>query len=274
MLENEGAGTGGEDSSGQAGSGAPAGGSPEGGSENDDKPITAKQLKAILASQERGFNEKLAAKDAEFEAFKAGISSKGAEPKQELPRTYTRAELAEAVKAESITQAQADDIWDRQREAEITEKATKAATAAVSGKAAAQRITADLSKYKRLAPEILQTGSEERLRIVNEFNQLVDDGMPRNLATELAAIRAVMGPLDRLEKARSAQRSVESEQQGGGSGKGMGGKGKTLADQLNPRAREYYEGGIKSGRYKDWKAVEDELKYASPARRQSLGLSA
>src|SRR3990167_8168251 len=72
METNDGAGAG----NGQAGKGAPAGGSPEGGSENDDKPITAKQLKAALENQRRHYEGKLDGQAREFEAFRAGAGQR------------------------------------------------------------------------------------------------------------------------------------------------------------------------------------------------------
>lgn len=273
MLDNEGAGSGQDD--GQAGSGAPAGGSPEGGSENDDKPITARQLKAALASQATRFNEQLAAKDRELQAFKEGVGKRD-EPKEQT-KVYTKTDLKAAVDAGQITQDQADDIWDRQRETQIRESAKREALDAVTERETKERIDADLASYKRLKPEILEHGSDKRQEIEAEFKALRKAGLPNDLRTELAAIRAVLGPLEKLEKSAKATRAQDSEQQGGGQGgepKNKGGSGKKLVDHLKGDAKEHYERGIKQGRYKDWDAVEAELKYASPKVRSRLGLPA
>jgi hypothetical protein len=273
MLENERAGSGNPD---ESGSGAPEGGSPEGGSENDDKPITAKQLKAALASQRAHYEEKLSGQRAEFEAFKAGAGTKE-RPAAEKPKVYTKAELKAAVEAGQITQEQADARWDLQRDAEITERAETVALEAVTRKATKERIDADLKSYKRLKPEILERGSETREKIQEEFNYLTGIGKPADTSTELAAIRAVLGPLAKLEKAASAGRSEESHQEGGASGGGdkpKGNSSKKLVDHLKGDAKEHYERGIKQGRYKDWDAVEKELQYARPSVRQRLGLPA
>jgi hypothetical protein len=272
MVAKEGAGSGNPDKSG---SGAPEGGSPEGGSENDDKPITAKQLKAILASQKAKFTEQLDAKDRELQAFKEGVGKRD-EPKDQ-PKVYTKTELKAGVDAGQITQEQADDIWDRQRETQIRESARREALDAVTEHATKERIDADLKSYKRLKPEILDKSSETRQQIEEEFKALRSSGLPNDLRTELAAIRAVVGPLNKLEQAAKATRAPESEEQGGGSGDGgkpKPGAGKKLVDHLKGDAKEYYERGIKQGRYKDWDAVEAELKYARPSVRQRLGLPA
>jgi hypothetical protein len=271
MAENEGAGTG--DDSGQGGSGAPSGGSSEGGSENDDKPITARQLKAALASQKRAFEDQIAAKDRELAAFKEGVGQR----QVEKPKVYSKTELKAAVEAGQISQEQADEVWDRQRDSQIREAARTEALEAVKGQSTKERIDDAISKYRQLKPEIMERGSETRERISEEYKYLVSAGSPESVATELAAIRAVLGPLEKLEKAASARRSADHEQQGGGSGDGKpkgGGSSKKLVDHLKDDAKEYYERGIKGGRYKGWDDVEAELKYASPSVKRRLGLPA
>lgn len=266
MDVNNGAGAGQDD--GQGGSGAPSGGSPEGGSENDEKPITAKQLKAALASQRSHYERELANRDAQFDAFKAGAGSGSKkEEERQPPKRYTRKELNTAVTAGTITQEQADDQFALQTRDEAREIAEAAAVSVVNGATQKERIDSDLAKYKRLAPEILDKGSDERQKIVTEFGELVRTGMPNNLATELAAIRAVMGPLEKLEKARGASRLVEHDEQGAGSGgrPGSGKTGKKLVDQLSPRQKAHYQKGIDNRRYRDWTEVEAELKF-SPGR--------
>jgi hypothetical protein len=268
MLDNEGAGA---DQDGQDRSGALSGGSSEDGSENDDKPITARQLKAALASQKQRLEEQLAAKDRELQAFKEGLGNR--EPAKDQPKVYTRAELKALVENGQITQEQADDRWDRQREVQLRESARKEALDAVTGHATKERIDSDIAAYVRLRPEIKEAGSELREQIREEFKYLTSIGKPADTSTELAAIRAVLGPISKLEKAASAERSQESHQESGGGGsRPKGGAGKTLAEKLNPRYREHYEKGIQQGRYKDWKDVESELKYMTPKRRQEMGL--
>lgn len=266
MLDNE-AGAGGGEDTAQGGSGAPSGGPPEGGSENDDKPITARQLKAALASQKRAFDEQIAAKDRELQAFKEGVGAR--EPA--LPKVFTRADLKAAVDAGQVTQAAADELWDQQERSRNDARAAEVARATVAGEMTKERIDQEIESYKRLKPEIMDHGSETREKIQAEFNYLVSvQGMkgqgPEALKTQHAAIRAVLGPLDKLENAAKARRAPEGEQQsGGGGGKPAGGQGngKTpLVNKLSQRQREHYDKGIKSGRYKDWNEVEAELKFA------------
>ena len=265
MDDNEGAGADGQDDGSQAGSGAPAGGSSKDGSENDDKPITAKQLKAALESQKRHYEGRLEGQRAEFEALKAGVGGRKEDPVPEAPKRYTRAELKAAVDAGQINSDQSEEIWAKQVTEQAGEEAERRALAAVSVRSTKERVDADLTKYKRLAPEIMDESSDVRRRIREEFTALAETGMPSRgpqaLATELAAIRAVLGPLDKLETARTARRHQESDEQSGG-GEGRKSSGKTAWDRLDARQKAYYEKGIQAGRYKDKAAVEAELAFA------------
>lgn len=282
-MQDDGAGAGQDD--GQPGSGAPGGGSPEGGSENDDKPITAKQLKAALESQKRHYEGQLAGQRAEFEAFKQGVGSRKEDPPADKPKRFTRAQLKTAVDAGQITQEQADDHLAEQMREDAKVEAVAAATAAVAGRTHKERIDTEIESYKRLKPDIMTDGTELREKIKAEFQYLVGLGSPGRgaeaLPTQLAAIRAVLGPLDKLEKAAGARRPTDSHQDtGGGEGGGRskdgggGNSGKALHEHLKGDAKAHYEEGIKKGRYKDWKDVDAELKYASPGVKRRLGLPA
>lgn len=262
-----------DDVDGQGGSGAPSGGSPDGGSENELEAKFERRIRAALENQKRHYETQLDNVRAEFSAFKEGVGKKDAPSGQ--PRVYTRAELKAAVDAGQISQEQADVQWDRQRDAEITERAETVALETVARKATKERIDSDIASYKRLKPEIMEKGSETREKIADEFKYLVSIGKPRDEATELAAIRAVLGPIEKLEKAAGARRPSDPDQQGGGGGDGRPkAAGNKLVDKLDPRWKEHYEKGIKQGRYADWKAVEAELKFATPQRRQQMGIPA
>jgi len=255
--------------------GASSGGSSNGGSDNDDKPITAKQLKAALASQRAHYEGQLEAQAREFEAFKSGAASRKDDDRQ-APKRFTRAELKAAVDAGQITQEQADDRWASQVREEAIEHANATANAAVDARTKKERIDADISAYKRLKPEIMESGSETRKKVQEEFNYLTSIGQPKSVETELAAIRSVLGPLDKLQKAANSRRVEDHDEQGGSSGDSGGGKptGKKLVDALKGEHKDFYQRGIKSGRYKDWEDVEKELSYASPNVRRRLGLPA
>jgi hypothetical protein len=269
-VANDGAGAGQDD--GQGGSGAPSGESKDSKDDKSDdgELVPVGRLKAALSAQERKYEAAMVAMRAEFEAFKAG--AKSSSPQQDQPKRYTRTELKAAVSAEQITQDQADDIWAKQVKEEARDEALAAVRDDASRRTQQEQIDNDLTEYKRLAPEIRDKSSDKFEQISAEFQYLVKRGSPNNLATELAAIRAVLGPLDKLKTAKAERRAENHEEQSGGEGKGEKQKaGKKLVDTLSPREKKHYEGMIDKGHYKDWAAVEAELGFARPEVRRRQG---
>lgn len=185
-------------------------------------------------------------------------------------KRFTRAELKAAVAAGQVTEEQSDALWEKQVAEDVTARVTKEVLQTVGATSRQERITNDLAEYKRLAPEILETDSEKRKEVAAEFAELVSLGQPKTLETELLALRAVYGPLDKLRVAKSGRRETEFHEETGG-GEGRNRAPKALKDTLTERERDYYDGKIKSGMYKDWKEVEAELAYARPDVRRKAG---
>lgn len=260
---------------GETGNGAPGAGSKDlkdgKKAEDGDELVPASRLKAALENQERKHESQLGNLRAEFEAFKAGVSKQVPE-KQEAPKRFTRAELSAAVKAEQITQEQADDIFAKQVTEDAKTGAVRAALEAVNGASQQKDLDNDLAQYKRLEPGLRDRSSELFGRVKSEFDYLRARGNPDNLATELAAIRAVLGPVDKLEKAKSAARAAEHHEESGGGGDG-GGKGpKKVLETLSAREKSYYQKLIDNGHHKDWAEVETLLKkHARPEVRRRAG---
>lgn len=252
------------------------GGAPDGGSDDDpggDKDVVPRsQFIAAINSASR----KSEALEATVNELKAKLEAATAE-KREAPKKWTKAELKAAVAAEQITQDQADAQWEHQIREETRAEAQQTAHATVTAVERAKEVNAAIERYKAVAPEILDDSHETRQAIRTEYQALVKLGDdPKDVATQLKAIRAVLGPIERLEKARNGTTQHDTHRETGGGGGGGGGKKPTgkLFDRLSPENRAYYEAGIKQGRYKDVAAVEEELKYASPSVRARLGIAA
>lgn len=258
---------------GDADGGAGGGGSPNGGSGGDDDVVPKKQFIAAVNSASR----KAEALEAKVNELTAKLEAATAKP-ADAPKRYTRAELKAAVEAGQISQDQADSQWDLQTRQEADARAEQVARATVTAAERSKEVNATIERYKAVAPEILDESHETRQSIRTEFNALValgDD--PRDVATQLKAIRMVLGPVEKLEKSRGGTDVHDTHRETGGGGEGGGNGGKKtgkLHEQLNAQARKHYEKGIEQGRYKDWAEVDAELKYASPQRRQSLGIAA
>lgn len=261
----------------QPGDGAPGGGSGEPGSGKFVPPTDGSWIPKVrhdeAVNAERGRVSRLEAENAALR-----LAQQKQPEHEDSAKRYTKAELNAAVEAKTITADQAEEVWAKQ----IREDAKREAKAEVLGTVRAERqqerVETDLNEYKALAPEIMEDGSETRLRIHEEFQYLVGLGDPggandpRTLQTQLKAIRAVLGPVEKLRTAKSARRETEShEETGGGSSGGSRRRSepKTAWDALDKRQRDYYEAAISKGQYKDKAAVEAELKYSRKADRKA-----
>lgn len=257
------------------GGGAPAGGSPEGGQDNqpgDGETVSKKQFLAALKSAEEKRERETSALKAQLDEVLAQVKAKPAE----TPKRFTRAELKAAVEAGQISQEQADAQIEAQFQQDAETRAHRVALDTISAVDRKRLVDSEIARYKTAAPEILDDDHDTRKSIKQQFTGLVELGDdPKDVATQLKAIRAVLGPIERLERSRGGRNEHETHRETGGAGSGGGRQttGKKLADQLSAATRQDYQRKIDSGVYKDWDEVEGELKYAKPSVRQRLGIS-
>lgn len=138
-------------------------------------------------------------------------------------------------------------------------------------KVSSSRILGEINQYQQLIPEVMQPGSEERAKYEREYAYMVRElGMPKNHATELAAVRAAFGDVETV-KTRRASKQVTTEQEPfmeTHTTQRLKPATKSFKDTLQPWEREGYERLIKNHVYKDWKEVEEEQKWAPKAINQ------
>ena len=232
--------------------------------DNSEKMIPESQLRAALKNQ--GDTHKAAMQELRtgFEDRISRLEKPSAPEKNE--EIFTRPELNKLVEDGHITKEQADLKWDAQQEAKFTKKAETVSRGVVEQSQLSAKVTQDVDRYIALEPDLAIDGTELREKVKKEYNFLVKMGDPaKSMATELKALRSVLGPLDSFELARSGRTSHEThEETGGGGGGGAGGGGKNFEDSLTPRKRKYYQGMIDDGYYKDWDAVK---KLLNPSRK-------
>lgn len=178
----------------------------------------------------------------------------------EEKKSYTRAELNNAVDEGQITQETADQIMDDQ----ITAKAVKAAEdttkTILSDNQQTTFVQSEMAKYKAAKPDVLVDGSEERKKVIAEFNYLVGLGEdPKSAATELKALRSLYGPVDSLQKKEITDEARQTHQDVGGGEETDGGSldTKKVVKGLTKDRKEYYRKAIDKGIYKDWDAVAE-----------------
>ncbi len=236
---------------------------PEDDAKKDVVP-KAQFLAALKSANEK--YERLEAKVQQLETKPAAV------PAPEV-RRYTRAELNQLVAAQQITQDQADAQIEYQLREDATTAARTVASETVAASTRKSFIDAEIAKYVALAPEIMDETHETRARIKDEYNFLVTAmGDANGTDTQLKAIRAVLGPREKLELARQGQAAHESHQDAGSAGAPARSRAtKTLVDTLTQREKDHYESMMKKGYYKNWKEVEAELAYANPEVRRKHG---
>ncbi len=211
----------------------------------------------------------------EVRELKRELREKTDKPKPEEPtREFSRAELAASVEKGNLTQEQANDLWERQLVERATKAARETASQIVTVKETANRIDAEMRRYKELVPNVMREGTDERSKVAEEYSYLVSLGEPEDRRTELKALRSAFGSVEKLEKSRSrAKPDVQPDEQTGAGGDAGGGD-KDGIKGLTARERDYYRDQISKGRYKDWDAVKEELKHANTALRRKMGARA
>lgn len=178
-------------------------------------------------------------------------------------KTYSRSELRALVDEGKLDEARADEIMDQQLTSKVTSTVTDSVVSALSSNQLKDRVEAEIGRYTALVPDVMETGSAARQRVEQEYQYLTSLGDAPDKATELKALRSVYGPVDKLTKSEPAR---ETHQEHGDDSVDTGDDGMRtdgMPKGLTAAQRAYYKPMI-GRQYKDWKAVEDELKYANP----------
>ena len=151
------------------------------------------------------------------------------------------------------------------------EKAKAEMQAELHTTSARTTVASELARYKQAMPEILQSGTPERLKVEREYAYLTQTlGYPGTLATELAATRAALGDTDTVERLAQSKRGMtkESLEETHSSTKRPTAKGPDLVGKLSPREKVHYEKMITNGRYADWNEVKAELEWERPGAKR------
>jgi hypothetical protein len=195
--------------------------------------------------------------------------NKQSKPEQ---KRYSREDLAVLVEKETISQVQADTLWDAQMRTEFMGELDKRFDNFSAANTTNTVIQNDLNAYLDALPNIAVNGTDERTKVQNEFNYLVSIGEPSDSnKTELLAIRNIFGPIAGLKTSLDTLKT-ETHKETGGSGQNSKSKeGSKFQDTLTAREKDHYEGCLKQGLYKDWAEVEAEMKFANSSVRKSNG---
>lgn len=186
---------------------------------------------------------------------------------QQTQKEMTWEELENGIAEGKWSRAQAQEYKDQMTEQRLVKKFEEQKRQ----KMVSTRILSEIGQYQQLIPEVMQPGSEERAKYEREYAYMVRElGMPKNHATELAAVRVAFGDVETV-KTRRASKQVTTEQEPfmeTHTAQRQKSNVKSFKDTLQPWEREGYERLIKNHVYKDWKEVEEEQKWAPKAINQ------
>ncbi len=228
-----------------------------GGAASGEDVVPKTQFIAAINSQNTKHANEMAALRAEMDA-KIAAAAKPVEG----PKTYTRAELNALVESRAITQDQADSQMDLQIREGARAEAARVATDTVTAVSRKERVDGEIARYTVVAPEVLDETHDTRARIKEEYKFLIELGDKASVETQLKAIRSVLGPIDKLERARNGRPSHEPHREDGGGGVERKPKASDgTYDGLSAREKAHYDKLITNGIYKDKAAVNAELKF-------------
>jgi hypothetical protein len=189
-------------------------------------------------------------------------------PEKPESKIYTRQELRQMVTENKISQDQMDEYMEAKLRAELQQDVVKVG----NERERSTKVLQEIARYKSHIPDIAKDGTEDRIKVEKEFQYLVAHGQPKSESTELAALRAVYGPVEKLEKKRVLDERESFQDVGNGSKPED--KGNSPFKNLPQRYKDHYEKQIAKGIYKGWddpriKKEIDRIPTETLVRRQA-----
>jgi hypothetical protein len=239
------------------------------GVKDSDSPADKEHEEAVPYARFKEVNDKV---QQEREArIRAEERAKALESTKvpEAQKIYTRQELRQMVTENKISQDQMDEYMEAKLRAELQQDVVKVGTERDRN----TKVAMEIARYKSFVPDITKDGTEDRAKVVKEFQYLVAHGQPENsTSTELAALRAVYGPVEKLEKKRVLDERESFQDVG--NGRKPEDKGNTPFKNLPQRYKDHYEKQIAKGIYKGWddpriKKEIDRIPTETLVRRQA-----
>lgn len=192
-------------------------------------------------------------------------------------KEYTRAEIEDFVTQGRISRADAEAYREDVITKNVLKKAKDELNQSTQTLTRGQALQAGITQYVQAVPAIMTEGSEDRIRLDEEFDFLasvegldtskIDDLTRKRL--QLTALRGVYGSVDALTK-RSAsvkQPDTQRELPGGIKPTGVKNPDQALLDGLSKAQVQHYNKMFRAGRYPNkWKDVVEELKYTAPVK--------
>lgn len=224
-------------------------------SDQDERTVPLEALE-----KERSRRQRAEVEAAELRGRAEG--SAAAAPSPEPPKTYTRVELNALVDSGQISEADRDATLDRQNDAKMETMVAQQVDARVSATTTEKSAAAQVDEYTAKVPDLMVDGSDIRNKVRDEYIMLVKTGLPEGNPTQVAALRSVVGAIEAVANPGKTEDPEPShENLGSGDDNPPADTGGAPKDMSAGR-RAYYQDQIGKGAYKDWNAVNEELKFA------------
>lgn len=230
----------------------------EGGAE---QRIPKERVDAMIASAKADAQAKLAAAEErarleserrrDLEARMQAISAAPAAKPEEKP-PLTRAQLRALVDDGKISQDDMDAELERQIEARIAKRVESVHAV----KDRSSKINTEIDLYMEKIPDLNDSGSDSRKRVVEEFNRLRKLEYPNDASTELLALRSVFGDPREVKIPETGNQDRETDMTihsgAGAEPTKEKAKGPGPMKGLEQHHIDYYQHGIDKGRFKGW----------------------
>jgi hypothetical protein len=164
------------------------------------------------------------------------------------PVPPSREQLQAWVDGGQITQSDMDrEIARQDREAIKAELRTEL-TQEFSTREQLKTIKSQFDAYVKSRPDVKAEGTEDRRRFQEEFQALIDLGQPADMRTEVVAMRAAFGSLDRVQETTRQRRETHAETGGAGSGPAGGSTKEPWHKDLTPGQIALYQKQLDEGK--------------------------
>ncbi len=172
-----------------------------------------------------------------------------AAPREEAPKSFTRAEMTRFVEGGQMTQAQADELHDTQVERTLDAKMQGELDKRDAINQQAFSMTSQIDRYKDLVPDMMTNGSDARNKLQVEYDFLKSCGDVDGPTTEFKALRAAFGPVDKIAERTKQRRETHVELSGSDFGASAPETGEGSLSAFNPGQQAYYKKQIDAGYY-------------------------
>jgi hypothetical protein len=262
-------------------------GEPGSSAGGDRGPVPYSRFSEVVA-EKNAAKEQAARLEGQVEALMASQGTTGpglvqqvapaSEPDKSPERVVTKSDLDRLVLEGSISQGEADQLWEQQIQTKATNAAVDKIATQTRSKELADKANEAAARYKAVRPSIWEPGSTDRQKLQTEFDRLVAEGADgNNPMTQVHAMQAAFGKVEFLEAAKKGRPGHETHVETGhggaapviGSDQNQDGSPKGLTT----KERSYYKGQIDKGLYKGWgdpDLVKELTNYRNPDRAKRL----